>query len=60
MSLFILIETNTIFIKLIFFFDVFMHFELRSYADGASNFLIEVRDSSASVFTIHIALVKCL
>ena len=59
MSLFILIETNTIFIKLIFF-DVFMHFELRSYADGASNFLIEVRDSSASVFTIHIALVKCL
>ena len=30
------------------FFDVFMHFELRWYADGASNLSIEVWDSSAS------------
>ena len=30
------------------FFDVFIHFELRYYADGASNLLIEVWDSSAS------------
>ena len=31
------------------FLDVFMHFELRWYADGDSNLLIEVWDSSASV-----------
>ena len=29
-----------------------MHFELRWYADGASNLLIEVWDSSASVISI--------
>ena len=43
-------KTNTIFIK-IDFFDVFMHFELRWYTDGASNLLIEVWDSSACDLT---------
>ena len=51
MSVFILIETNTIFIKLIFF-DVFMHFELRWYADFAFQLLVEVWDSSAGALTI--------
>ena len=30
-----------------------MHFELRWYADGASNLSIEVWDSSASDFTVE-------
>ena len=47
MSLFILIETNPIFVKLIFFYD-FMHFELRWYVDCAFNLLIQVWDSSSS------------
>ena len=34
------------------FFDVFMHFELRWYADGASNLLIGVWNSSASGPTV--------
>ena len=36
----------------IYFFDLFMHFELRRYTDGASNLLIEVWDSSASGYDV--------
>ena len=35
-------------LKRSFYIDIFMHFELRRYADGAFSLLIEVWDSSAS------------